>query len=60
MTTQFTILIKKAYAAFNERNIDKAHSKLCNQMCSGQKLGRVDISADTMKLNIIEQDNGMK
>ncbi len=28
MTTQFTDLIKKAYAAFNERNIDKALSTM--------------------------------
>lgn len=32
MTTQFTNLIKKAYAAFNERNIDKALSTMETNM----------------------------
>jgi len=50
MTTPFKDVIKKAYTAFNERDIDKALStkgilirrfQQCNPMCNGQKPGKV-------------------
>lgn len=52
MSTQFKDLINKAYAAFNERDIDKALSVMqptCNRMFNGRRPGKVATSVDTMK-----------
>lgn len=42
MATQFKDLIKKAYATFNEREIDKALSTM-HQLCNDQRPGEVAI-----------------